>query len=136
MRRRERGSASVELALLTPLLILLALLTVLAYRTVSAETTANAVAHAAARAATLQRTPTAAQAAAQQAVANALRTHELSCASHRLDLDIAGLDPGATVRARLTCEADLSALSGLGVPATSTIIGKASAVVDVYRSRP
>src|SRR5690625_7409784 len=96
MRRRERGSASVELALLTPLLILLALLTVLAYRTVSAETTANAVAHTAARAATLQRTPTAAEAAAHHAVANALRTHDLSCASHHLELDIAGLEPGAT----------------------------------------
>lgn len=137
MRRGERGSASAELALLTPLLVLLALLTVLAYRTVSAETTANTVAHAAARAATLQRTPAAAEAAAQQAVAHALRTHDLSCASHNLELDIAGLEPGATVQARLTCHADLSDLSGLGaLPASTAIHGQASAVVDVYRSRP
>ncbi|MFC4866298.1 TadE/TadG family type IV pilus assembly protein [Streptomonospora arabica] len=127
----------MELALLTPLLILLALLTVLAYRTVAAETTANAVAHTAARAATLQRTPAAAETAAHRAVENALRTHELSCASHHLDLDIAGLQPGATVQARLTCHADLSDLSGLGMlSATSEVTGQASAVVDVYRSRP
>ncbi|WP_345556043.1 TadE/TadG family type IV pilus assembly protein [Streptomonospora halophila] len=136
MRRREQGSASVELAVLTPLLILLALLTVLAYRMVAAEMTANTLAHAAARAATLQRTPAAAEQAARQSVANALRTHDLDCAAYSLELDIAGLEPGATVDAALTCHVDLAGLSGLGVPLTSEVRGEASAVVDVYRSGP
>ncbi|PSK89941.1 TadE-like protein [Murinocardiopsis flavida] len=134
--RRDEGGASVELALLTPLLVLLALLVVVAYRVVSADMTADAVAHTAARAATLQRSPEQANSAAQQAVANALRTHDLSCATYTLDLDTADLVPGSTVTATLTCHADLADLSGMDVPGTYDAHGRASAVVDVYRGRP
>ncbi|GAA3745195.1 Flp pilus assembly protein TadG [Spinactinospora alkalitolerans] len=135
-RRHEHGGASVELALLTPLLVLIALLAVLAYRVVAAESTADAVAHAAARAATLQRTAEGANAAAHDAAANALRTHGLSCTTHILDLDTSGLEPGSTVSANLTCRADLADLSGLGVPGTYEAQGTATAVVDVYRGQP
>ncbi|GAA3744515.1 TadE/TadG family type IV pilus assembly protein [Salinactinospora qingdaonensis] len=134
--RRDTGGAAVELALLTPALVLFALLVVLAYRTVSAEFTADTVAHAAARAATLQRSVAAAEIASREAAANALRTHELSCAGHTLTLDTAGLVPGSTVTATFTCHADLADLSGLGLPGTYTATGTASAVVDTYRSAP
>lgn len=133
---QDRGSASAELALLTPLLILIALLVLLAHRVVSAGMGADAAASAAARAATLERTPAEAHAAAETAAANAVRTHELGCAIYELDLDTGGLEPGATVAVTLTCTADLSDLSGLGVPGSRTIQGTASSVVDSYRSTP
>ncbi|MBB6174950.1 Flp pilus assembly protein TadG [Nocardiopsis mwathae] len=136
MKRRDVGGASVELALLTPLLVLFALLVVLAYRTVSADFTANTVAHAAARAATLQRTPEAAQSAAHRTAADALRTHDLSCASYSLELDTSGLQPGSTVSARLTCRAELGDLTGLRVPGSYVTHGTATAVVDTYRGQP
>ena len=132
--QEDRGSASAELALLTPLLILIAVLVLLAHRIVSAGTAADAAAAAAARAATLERTPAAAHTAAETAAANAVRTHELSCATYDLTVDTGRLQPGATVRATLTCTADLSDLSGLGVPGTRTIEGTAASVVDSYRS--
>ncbi|GAB3474749.1 TadE/TadG family type IV pilus assembly protein [Nocardiopsis coralliicola] len=135
-RARERGSAAVELALLTPLLISLALLIVLAHRLISAGQGADAAAHAAARAATLERTPAAAQAAAEDAAANALLTHGLSCTTHDLRLEMGGLEPGTTVSVALTCRADLTALAGLSLPGHCDVAGQANAVVDVYRSRP
>ena len=124
---------SARLALHT-LLILIAVLVLLAHRIVSAGTAADAAAAAAARAATLERTPAAAHTAAETAAANAVRTHELSCATYDLTGDTGGLHPGATVRATLTCTADLSDLSGLGVPGSRTIEGSAASVVDSYRS--
>ncbi|MDA0565173.1 pilus assembly protein [Streptomonospora sp. S1-112] len=132
----DKGAAAVEAALLTPLLIALVLLIVLAGRLASADLTVTATAHAAARAATLERTPAAAEAAAQRAAANNLRTHDLSCAAHSLRLDTGGLEPGATVRVRLTCRVDLGDLSGLGVPGTHTVWADSSAVVDLYRGTP
>ncbi|WP_160050831.1 TadE/TadG family type IV pilus assembly protein [Nocardiopsis sp. FR4] len=133
---QDRGSASAELALLTPVLILIALLVLLAHRLVTAGMAADAAAHAAARAATLQRTPSAAQTEAETAAAEAVRTHALSCATHDLAVDTGGLAPGATVEVTLTCHADLSDLVGLGVPGTRTVVGTASSVVDTYRSTP
>lgn len=135
-RGRERGSASVELAVLTPLLLLLALLVVLGYRVVAAGSAADAAAHAAARAATLERTPEAAQSAAEQASAHALRAHPISCASHELGLELGGLEPGAAVTASVACTADLAGLTGLSVPGTYTTTGEATAVVDRYRGTP
>lgn len=133
---QDRGSASAELALLTPLIILIALLVLLAHRVITAGMAADTAAAAAARAATLERTPEAAYTAAETAAANAMRTHELSCATYDLTIDTGGLQPGAMVRVTLTCTADLSDLSGLGVPGSRTIEGNAVSVVDSYRSTP
>lgn len=132
----DRGSASAELALLTPVLILIAMLVLLAHRLVSAGMAADAAAHAAARAATLERTPAVAHTAAETAAAQAVRTHELSCATHDLTVNTSGLTPGTTVDVTLTCHAHLSDLVGLHLPGTRTIEGTASSVVDTYRSTP
>lgn len=136
LQGEQRGSATVELAVLTPLLILLVLLIVLAHRLTTATQAADAAAHAGARAATLERTPEQARLAAEGAVADALRTHELSCSSHTLTLEMGALEPGGTVSAALTCQADFSGLTGLGVPLHRDVKGEADAVVDVYRGHP
>jgi Flp pilus assembly protein TadG len=113
---QDRGGASVELALLTPLLILLALLVVLGYRVTAADSTAEAAAHAAARAATLERTPDAARQAAVQATADAVRTQRMSCATHQLTLEVAGFEPGEPVTATVTCTAALADITGIAMP--------------------
>jgi Flp pilus assembly protein TadG len=139
MNRRmsdDRGAASAELALLTPLLVMIALLVLFAYRIVAADTAADAAAHAAARAATLERTTTAAQRAAEAAAADTVRTHDLACATHDLHLDTGGLTPSTTVTATFTCHADLADLTGLGLPGTRPLQGSATSVVDTYRGTP
>lgn len=132
----EHGGAAVELSLLTPLFLALVLLVVLALRVVAAQSGADAAAHAAARAASLERSPQAAHTAAENAAANAMRTHDLACRRHDLDVATDGLRPGAQVRVSVTCHADLADLSGLAVPGTYAAQGQATAVVDTYRENP
>ena len=132
----DRGSATAEFAIMVPALVLLALLALLAHHLVAARMGSDTAAHAAARAATLERTPAAAHTAAETAVEEALRTHGVACADYDLALDTAGLAPGATVTATVSCTADLSQLTGLGLPGTTTVEGDATSVVDTYRSTP
>lgn len=134
--RCDRGSATAEFAIMVPALVLLALLALLAHHLVAARMGSDTAAHAAARAATLERTPAAAHTAAESAVQEALRTHGVACDDYDLDLDTRGLAPGATVSATVSCTADLSQLTGLGLPGTTTVEGGATSVVDTYRSTP
>jgi len=136
MRNPDEGSATAEFAIMVPALVLLALLALLAHHLVAARMGSDTAAHAAARAATLERTPAAAHAAAETAVDEALRTHGVACAEYDLVLDTAGLSPGATVTATVSCTADLAQLTGLGLPGTTTVDGDATSVVDTYRSTP
>ncbi|WP_026122362.1 TadE family protein [Nocardiopsis halotolerans] len=134
-RNGDRGSASVELAVLTPGLLAFALLMVLAGRVVDARSTADEVAHSAARAASLARTVPAAVAAAEGTAARSLAEHGLGCGDHTVTLDHGGLDPGGAVTAVVECRVDLSGLTGLGVPGSYTVSGSATVVVDTFRGR-
>ncbi|MFI6576155.1 TadE/TadG family type IV pilus assembly protein [Nocardiopsis sp. NPDC050513] len=129
----DRGSVSVELALLTPLLLSFALLMVLAGRVVGAGSTADEVAHAAARAAALERQVPQAEAAAQRITAASLASEGLTCSSHTLTLDHNGLAPGGFVTATLECHVGLDDLAGLSVPSTVTISGSSTVAVDAFR---
>ncbi|MCY9783992.1 pilus assembly protein [Nocardiopsis sp. EMB25] len=135
-RADDRGSAAVELTLLTPVLLLFALLMILAGRVVSAGATADEVAHAAARAAALERQAPQAEAAARQVAEASLASEGLTCASHTLTLDHAGLSPGGFVTARLECHVGLGDLAGLDVPSTVTISGTSTVAVDTFRGEP
>ncbi|MEV2276818.1 TadE family protein [Nocardiopsis sp. NPDC049922] len=129
----DRASAPVELALLTPLLIMFALLMILAGRVVGAGSTADEVAHAAARAAALERQVPQAEAAARRITAASLASQGLTCSSHTLTLDHNGLTPGGFVTATLECHVGLNDLAGLNVPSTVTISGSSTVAVDSFR---
>ncbi|WP_433214689.1 TadE/TadG family type IV pilus assembly protein [Microtetraspora malaysiensis] len=75
--RTDKGSATAELVLLTPLLMLVALFAVATGRLVAARLEVNDAAHQAARAASIARTPSAADAAARSAVESALGANRL-----------------------------------------------------------
>ncbi len=132
----DRGSASVELALLTPGLVALALLMVLAGRVADAGSTADGVAHAAARAASMERTVGAAEATAAATAASSLAENGLVCGDHSVVLDHGGLVPGGAVTARVECRVGLDGLIGLGVPGSYTATGSATVVVDTFRGQP
>ncbi|WP_435106821.1 TadE/TadG family type IV pilus assembly protein [Nocardiopsis synnemataformans] len=131
----DRGSASVELVLLTPALLAFALLMVLAGRVADANSTADQVAHSAARAASLERSVAAAEAAASGTAASSLAENGLVCGDHSVTLDHGGLTPGGAVTAVVECRVGLSGLTGLGVPGTLTITGDATVVVDTFRGQ-
>ncbi|WP_047869133.1 TadE/TadG family type IV pilus assembly protein [Nocardiopsis sp. RV163] len=134
--RGDRGSASAELALLTPALLAFAMLMVLAGRVADANSTADQVAHSAARAASLERSVAAAEGAASSTASSSLAENGLVCGDHSVTLDHGGLTPGGAVTAVVECRVGLSGLTGLGVPGTMTITGDATVVVDTFRGQP
>lgn len=132
----ERGSAAVEIVLITPLLITLLLFVVMLGRLGSARGTVDAAARDAARAASIARSPSAARSAAVDAANASTRTAGLHCGS--LTVDITGYEsPGTTIEATVSCTVPLGDLAlGLHIPATRTLTGHFLAPVDQYRGSP
>ena len=133
------GSVTLELAVLTPALILLLGLVALAGRV---EVAASAVEHAAAtgaRAASLARTVDAAQTTATVAVGRELEAQGLRCTSSVVTVDAAGLaaplgEP-ASVTVTTSCTVTMSDLAVPGLPGSRTLTGQATSAVDRFRSR-
>jgi Flp pilus assembly protein TadG len=137
--RGDRGSVTVELAILTPALLMLLGLVALAGRVVNARTDVLGAARDGARAASLESSEPAAQAAAQTAALASLETDGYSCEPLSVTLpvwDSPDLDPvrPGLVTVRITCNVALSAL-GVPFPASHTITFEAREVIDAYRSR-
>jgi Flp pilus assembly protein TadG len=134
LRQDERGSAAVELTLLTPLLILLLVFVVLCGRLADTKLRLNDVAHQAARAATLARTPSQATVDARATADAALASAGITCRSLTVSTDTQALRPGSTVTVTVSCGVGLSDLTLLGVPGSRTLETSFSSPVDVWRS--
>lgn len=132
----ERGSAAVELALVTPLLVLVILVVVAFGRLADARLVVADAAYQAARAASLARTETEARTQATRAANTALREAKASCAHPNVRLTTGDLEPGTTVSAQVSCTADLAALSRTGLPGRVSLAERAFSVVDTFRSAP
>lgn len=120
------------MVLITPLLILLLLLTVAMGRMVSARIDVDDTAQQAARAASLARGPVAADHAAVQAAAAALAGEGRTCRSLRVAPDTADFRPGGAAQVTVTCTTALSDL-GIPLPGTHDSTGRAASPVDTYR---
>jgi Flp pilus assembly protein TadG len=133
-QRCESGSASVELAVLAPVLVVLLLLVVALGRLVLAHQEVAQAASDAARAASIASSPAAASAAAQSAAERDLAGHDLTCAPFSESTDVSGFGPGGAVSVHLSCTASLAGLSLLELPGSETLSASASSPIDVYRS--
>jgi Flp pilus assembly protein TadG len=131
--RGEEGSAAAEIAILTPLLVIMVLLMVFLGRLTEARAVIADAAHQAARAASIARDPAAAQAQAQQAATTALTGRGLACQHFTVTVSLAGFRPGGTVRATITCTAAMSDLWLLRVPGSQTLTASFASVIDTYR---
>jgi Flp pilus assembly protein TadG len=130
----ERGSAPVELALLTPVFVLLLLFVVFVGRIATTQQDLDAAARDAARAASLRASPEAAVADADAITTDALASHDLSCPRPEIHVDTSRFHPGGQVHVSITCQLNLADIALLGVPGTRTVTAHASAVIDTYRS--
>ncbi len=128
-----RGSATVEAAIATPLLLVFALLMVAAGRLALAHGQADGAARDAARAASIARSPAAASRQARQAAAATLAGAGISCRRFTVEADTSAFRPGGVVRVRLACTVGLGDLGLLGVPGARTLHGAYAAPVDRYR---
>lgn len=133
----ERGSATLEMAVLAPGLLLLIALLTYAGRHAMADGTVEQAAADAARAASLQRTAAAGERAAAEVARRSLADQGLACLRTTVEVDTAGLqagpgDPGQ-VTVTVSCPLKVADLP-LALP-TITVDATAVSPVDTYRER-
>ena len=139
IRRRRRwadgddGSASTELVLVTPLLVVLLLFVVLAGRLAHADLQVTDAAHQAARAASLSRSAADARTAALHTAQASLADQGLTCTALTVDTDTSRFRPGGSVTVSLTCAVSLADLAGLGVPGTTAMNARHTSPLDRFR---
>lgn len=124
----EDGSVSVELVLLTPLLLALAAFLVLAGRLVDQRLQVESAAHQAARAASQQLEPVAAAAAAAR-IADELRE---GCVEPSVAVDTSGWRPGGVVTATVICPVPLADLTPLPLPSTLAVRASFTSPIDRF----
>ena len=129
---RERGSMALQLALMTPVLLLLVVVAVYAGRLESGQARVDDAAHDGARAATLARSPAAALAAARSAALATLGSAP-DCRSASVDVDLSGFRPGGSVAVSVRCDIERGDLGLLPIPGTATLTGTSVSAVDLYR---
>ena len=132
-RLTERGGVTVELVLVTPLLLALALFAVLAGRLTEARAEVDGAARDAARAASIARDPAAARAAAHASATATLAERHLTCRALKVRTDTGAFRAGGHVAVQLACTVDLGDLSLLRVPGTRTIQTRFVAPLDTFR---
>jgi len=137
--RTSRGAVSVEVALLVPVLVLVAALAAAGWRIWWAGAQLQAAAEAGARAASVQVDATVAGGMVADIVAADLATSGVACRDVVVQSDVTAvaLPPGVagTVSVTVTCSVVLSDLLVPGLPGTITKQVQAVESIDVFRSR-
>ncbi len=137
--RDDRGSATVELTLLIPALLLVLGLLVAGGRVWFARTAVVEAAQSAARAASLARSAEQGRADGVDAGEQSLTTARLVCASSTVSVDAAAfavpVGTPATITATVDCRVSLADLLLPVVPGSLQLTGEGSASLDTYRSR-
>lgn len=129
----ENGSLSLELVLVTPVLVALMVFVVFAGRLGQASADVTHATAQAARAASLQGRPATATASAQQAAAANLTASGVDCARIDVAVDTSRFAPGGTVAVTVTCTVALDDLAGIGPPVDRALSATAIEVVDAFR---
>ncbi|MBN1092133.1 MULTISPECIES: pilus assembly protein TadE [unclassified Blastococcus] len=136
--RDDRGSESVELAILLPVGLLLVAMLVIGARIALAGDRISGVAGIAARDASLARSAAAAQQIAADTATTALTSQGLHCIDVQVSVDTSGFTapPGASasVTVAVTCTVDLSDIGGVaGLPGSRTLHDSATSPLDPAR---
>lgn len=130
-RRREcRGSTSVELAILAPLVGILLACIVLVGRVQIARADLEGAARSAARDLSIARDPDTVQREVEEGLDVTLKVGSPSCRS----LSFTPLIRATEVSVTIACVVDLQAAAVLPVPGTMTVTAHATEVVDTYRA--
>lgn len=137
---RERGSATLELAVVAPGLLMIIALLVLGGRITIASGSVEHAAAEAARAASLARTATAAVADGETAARASLQQQGLSCVgAPQVTIDARQFarpaGQAATVSATVTCDVSLADIAIPGTPGSRTLTETVHSPIDTYRTR-
>ena len=135
----ERGSATLELAIIGPALIVLLAVVIAAGRIQVAGGAVEQAAAAGAREASIARTPAAAVAMAEAAATRVLTQQDLDCAALTVTTDTSGyavpVGQVGQVGATVTCVVPLSDLGVPVLPGARTLTAQSTSVLDRYRGR-
>jgi len=133
VKHDQGGSATVELVLLTPLLVTFLLFVVTLGRLAQSRAEVNAAAADAARAASLATTAGSAPGLADAAAKSTLASRNVTCNPVSINTDTSAFGPGGQVDVTVRCDVQLGDLAPL-VGGTRTITGHFVEVTDRYRS--
>ncbi|MEV0881361.1 TadE/TadG family type IV pilus assembly protein [Micromonospora echinofusca] len=135
----QRGSVSIEMAVVTPAILALLAGAVIGGRVNIARQALEAAAYDAARTASLARTAGEANAQALAAANSTLDAQGLSCTGLDVTVSAAGfgvpVGQSATVTARVSCTATFSDVALPGMPGTVPLSASFTSPLDTYRSR-
>lgn len=134
--RNENGALSLEMVLLTPVVVGCILTIAGGARYVESASQVGAASAIAARAASLESGPEAAAAAGRTAARQALTDRGAACVDLEVDVDVSRFRSGGAVTATVTCRADLSDVVGFGLPGSKTFTDSAVAPLDRHRVLP
>lgn len=138
IRRGDRGSESVELAILLPIGILVLAFIVIAARIALVSDRISGVAGIAARYASIARSPEDAKRIAESRAKQALASDDLHCTNIDVQVDTSGFAaaPGTTaaiIRVNVACTVDLSTIGVTGMPGSKTLHDSATSPLDPAR---
>ena len=136
--RDDRGSESVELAILLPVALLVLAMLVIGARIALAGDRISGIAGIAARDASLARSAAAAQQIATDTATTALTSQGLHCIDVQVSVDTSGFTapPGASSSVTVdgSCTVDLSDIGGVaGLPGSRTLHDSATSPLDPAR---
>lgn len=135
----ERGSLTLEFAILAPAVLALIGLAVVGGRVVVAGAVVEQAAAAAAREASIARDPVTAQTRASSTARDALDGQNLDCRQVSVAVDVSAftqpVGSSGTIRATVSCLVDLQGLGVPGMPGQRLLEATSASVLDRYRSR-
>lgn len=139
-RRADRGSSSIELAIVAPGVLAFLALIVIGGRVNLARQAIEASAFDAARTASLARTQGEARSEAVAAATTTLRNQGVTCRSTSVHVDVTGfrrpVGQPATVTATVRCTAELSDVALPGLPGSIVLTpAEFTSPLDTYRTR-
>jgi Flp pilus assembly protein TadG len=137
--RGDRGSATMELAVLAPALLALLGLVIVAGRVSAAGSAVEQGAASAARAASIARDARAAQVAADRTAREALRDQGITCRAVTSSVDVRGfavaVGSPASVTVTVRCAVPLGDLAVPGMPGQRTVTATMTSPIDRFRGR-
>lgn len=135
----ERGSSTVELAVIAPGLLALLGLVILAGRIEVAAGAIEQAAAAGARAASIARDSRTAEAAAEEGARRSLRDQDVMCDPLTVRVDTSGfavaIGRPATVSVEIGCQVPLQDVSVPGMPGHRVLTAVAASPLDRFRGR-
>lgn len=135
---RERGSLTLEAAILTPALVAMLVMLIAVGRIAIAHGAIDAAARDAARQASIARDPASARSAALASARAALGREGLKC-SPSVTVDTSGFSAPvgtpAAVLATVSCDVEFSDVALPGMPGSKALTSSFSSPIDAFRAR-